>query len=137
MARGKVKKWFRDRGTGFITDAADGVDVFFGDRSLQGLRPEEIQVGLEVEFDRGEGPKGANPPTVRRAAGPPPQAPPPPRPARAAPVSPPPGPEGELPLPRSLQRLLGQVPVAQRHPGLQLNKYLVPCLSQEKQKDVL
>ena len=52
MASGKVKKWFPDRGTGWIIDQEDGADVFFGDRALSGLNVTEIHIGLEVDFDR-------------------------------------------------------------------------------------
>src|SRR5438876_782753 len=57
MPRGKVKRWFPDRGTGYITDEADGADVFFGDRVLRGLRTEDIRPGLVVEFERDQGEK--------------------------------------------------------------------------------
>src|SRR5262245_47058122 len=70
MARGRVKRWFADRGTGFLTDLADGTDVFFGDRSLRGLTPADVTVGMEVEFDRREGNRGPAAANVRRAGAP-------------------------------------------------------------------
>src|SRR5579884_935646 len=122
MARGKIKRWFADRGTGYIT-AESGADVFFGDRDLSGLAPADLKLGLAVEFDLTEGPKGPRARRVRAAASA----------AGGGPV-PPPSPSGaarqgptdlsrEVPLPYSLRDLLRQVPVPQRHPGLQLDKY--------------
>jgi CRISPR-associated protein Cmr6 len=82
MARGRVKKWLRDRARGWVVDDADGEECFFTDRSLRGLRPAELRPGLEVEFDRDNNEHGATARNVRRVgarAGPPPRQQGPPR----------------------------------------------------------
>ncbi len=56
MACGKIKKW--NGQTGFIKDDAGGPDLFFGGWSLQGLSPAQVQLGMKVEFDVSDGPKG-------------------------------------------------------------------------------
>lgn len=140
MPRGTIVDWRPDRGTGFISDEADKVRVFFGDRVLRGLRPEDIKVGMAVEFERDQGERGPRARNVRRlgaaVVAPPPASPP----AKVSKLTP----SGsgvevphEVPLPRSLQKLLKQVALAERHSGLQLDKYLVPCLDQQAQKQAL
>ena len=65
MATGKVTQW--NGQTGFLVDDSDGARVFFGDRSLKGIRPHEVQPGLAVAFDRGNGPKGPKALSVRKS----------------------------------------------------------------------
>jgi CRISPR-associated protein Cmr6 len=43
----------------------------------------------------------------------------------------------EVPVPRPLQRILEKVIAADRHPGLQLDKLLLPCPKQEQQREAL
>ena len=56
-ASGRVKKWFDDRGFGFIR-ADDGNDYFFHVSSCGFLRPQE---GARVAFDRGTNPRTGKP----------------------------------------------------------------------------
>ena len=148
MASGKVKKWFPDRGTGWIIDQEDGADVFFGDRALSGLNVTEIHIGLEVDFDRIVQERGPAARNVRRpGTGLPHRAGSPlgrairsagERGARSSPEDIP-VPPTEVPSPRSLQAILASdlVPQHQRHPGLVLDKFLDPCPDQKEQKTAL
>jgi CRISPR-associated protein Cmr6 len=151
MARGRVKRWDVGKGTGQIVDNDDQAEVFFGDRSFRGLAPGEIHVGLELEYDRGQNERGPVARNVRRAvAGAAPSTPAGPAPSRR--FGDPggsrlqahrgdgiPTPPQEVPVPRSLQRLLepGQMPLHQAHPGLRLDKFLRPCADQKQQREVL
>jgi len=128
MARGKVTQW--NGQTGRIRDDADGASVFFGDRALRGLTAGDVQVGIDVEFDRFENDRGPAARNVRRAGAPAGQ-PPLPGPAtqpvqrerlRGAASDIPCPPNGPV-LPGSLQKVVDQLPEKQRHPGLQLDKY--------------
>lgn len=133
MARGVVKTWLAERAIGWIIDEADGAELFFGDRALRGLGPAEVRPGLAVEFERGENAKGPAAFNVRRSGAPQPEGRRPPATARR------PDPLREVPVPVSLRALLDPriVPLEQRHPGLQLDKFGLPCPSQKEQKDAL
>lgn len=115
MARGKVTKW--NGQTGFIKDDTDGQSVFFGDRSLRGLIPEQVVAGLPVEFDRVQGPKGPNARNVRTLGA----------------VTQSPGvtlnqsqPIQGWALPLSTQDVIKQVLVRDRHPVIQLDRLSIP-----------
>src|SRR4051794_16796040 len=133
MARGRVDRW--NGQTGFLIDEADRGRVFFGDRGLRGLRPQDVRVGMELEFEREEAERGPRAFNVRRPGGAPA-----PRPPRSAPPTPAPGGIPEPPVewawPRSSQALLRQVPLGERHPGLQLDRLAVPG-DQERQRQAL
>ena len=52
-----IVKWFNtDKGFGFIE--TDKGDLFFHMSALEGTRFEDLSEGQEVEFERGQGPKG-------------------------------------------------------------------------------
>jgi CRISPR-associated protein Cmr6 len=148
VARGKVKTW--NGGTGFIA-SPDGSSIFFGDKDLRGLLPNQVQMGLEVEYEPATDGKtgkprarnvrpasaGANAPSVPQGAR---------KISSVASLSPalPPAVTSSFPeviphepLPQSLRNLLGKVTAAERHPGLQLDKLLCPCPDQKKQREVL
>ena len=63
MASGKIKKLVSDKGFGFIQTG--GEDVFFHRSSVEGTTFEELQEGQAVEFNIGQGPKGARAENVR------------------------------------------------------------------------
>ncbi len=138
MARGKVVRW--KNGTGHIRDSS-GVDYFFGDRDLIGLLPQDVSIGLEVEFVPSSNQRGPVARDVRRVG-----SDSPPRRA-AAPVGPrklEPEQMSEheilscIPVPRSLRLLLDTLKRdSSRHPGLMLDRFLQPCPKQEQQRDVL
>lgn len=148
MARGIVKKWFADRGTGFLIDNADQADVFFGDRGLSGgLTPAMIEPGMEVEFDRKETPRGPQARNVRPARdsraphGSSPTATRPPASSRnqrnermnhGRPS--PPEPLHVIAVPESVRTVLTAVDGSERHPGLQLDRFLVPG-DQKRQRE--
>jgi CRISPR-associated protein Cmr6 len=140
MARGKIKKYLTDKKIGWIIDDADGAETFFGSRDLRDLTPADLKAGLAVEFERGSNERGPTARNVRRPGAP---TAPTPAPQRTpTPSAPPSGrtiavPPQDVPLPETLRRLLALVPVAQRHPGLQLDKFGCPARNQEAQKEVL
>lgn len=132
MARGKVKKWLPDRRVGWIIDEADGAEVFFGARDLQGLADDRLTPGTVVEFERGANDRGPTARRVRPAGTQPVGAAPRPstsgaprRPAVSGPRSSIPTSPEVAPLPRGLRTLLESPGAALpgRHPGLQLDKY--------------
>ncbi len=123
MARGKVQNW--NGQTGFLIDEADGLRVFFGDRALRGLTPLDIRPGMDLEFDRGEGEKGPRASNVRRA-GDGKSAPPVGKLRPAVAAGHVPEPPEEIVLPRSTQAVIRQVPLGERHPGLQLDRLVIP-----------
>jgi hypothetical protein len=88
-----------------------------------------VVVGLEVEFERQEGDRGPRAANVRRAGGgaaaPGPR---PPAPARQGPRPPrdEPAALNELPVPRAFQAAVSAVRVEDRHPGLQLDRLVIP-----------
>lgn len=55
MATGRIRK-LTDKGFGFIE--TDKGDLFFHMSALEGVRFEDLSEGQEVEFERGQGPKG-------------------------------------------------------------------------------
>lgn len=151
MARGRVKSWNGERQTGRIVDRDDGTEMFFCGRDLRGLMPSEIQQGLEVEYERGQGDRGPLACNIRRASdlaatlttggSAPSRRPSQPVAAvaqarRGNTTSNPP--EG-IPVPHSLQRLLasGGIPDHEFHPGLRLDKFLQPCRDQKQQREIL
>lgn len=56
MAEGTIKK-LTDKGFGFIK-VANGKDLFFHCKSVQGTSFDELREGQSVEFTEGSGPKG-------------------------------------------------------------------------------
>jgi len=56
MPQGTIKKLITDKGFGFI-DGERG-DLFFHHSAVQGTTIEALQVGQEVTYDEGSGPKG-------------------------------------------------------------------------------
>lgn len=54
-SKGKIKK-LTDKGFGFI-ESAEG-DIFFHHSSVTNGSYDELQEGMEVEFETGSGPKG-------------------------------------------------------------------------------
>jgi CRISPR-associated protein Cmr6 len=140
MARGRVQSW--NGQTGFLVDEADGQRVFFGDRSLRSLAPEDVRAGMVLEFDRVQGPKGPRANNVRQSGAAAPVAPhgqgsaAPPSAPRAPAVNAITEPPAEVVLPRSVQALIHQVSLAERHPGLQLDRLSVPG-NQERQRESL
>ncbi|WP_152050235.1 type III-B CRISPR module RAMP protein Cmr6 [Tautonia marina] len=124
MPIGRVQFWVRSRSQGAVLDER-GTRLLFTAKDLEGLRVEEIRDGLEVAFNLG--PDG----TARRVRQP-----------RSS----------FLRLPKSLDRddpLLSAVPLSPSlrdlverfkglvHPGLRLDKYMMPAVNQEGQKRVL
>ena len=56
MAEGTIKR-LTDRGFGFIDTGSDK-DMFFHSSDLEGVSYEELEVGQQVEYTEGRGPKG-------------------------------------------------------------------------------
>ena len=56
MPQGTIKKLIADKGFGFI-DGERG-DLFFHNSAGQGTTIESLQVGQEVTYEEGSGPKG-------------------------------------------------------------------------------
>jgi cold shock protein len=67
MPTGTVKKFFTERGFGFITPDDGGDDVFVHVSALEGSGSEELVEGQHVEFDVERGPKGPQAKSVRFA----------------------------------------------------------------------
>lgn len=63
MATGTIKKLVSDKGFGFIK--SDGEDMFFHRSAVTGITFEELQEGQSVEYEVGQGPKGARAENVR------------------------------------------------------------------------
>ena len=63
MAEGRIKKKM-DKGFGFI-DTGERKDLFFHMSDLKGISFDDLQEGDEVEFTRGNGPKGPRAENVR------------------------------------------------------------------------
>ena len=57
MLNGTIRRLVRDRGFGFIK-SGDGQDLFFHRSELQGVAFDLLKEGDNVEFEKGEGPKG-------------------------------------------------------------------------------
>ena len=62
--QGEIKKLVSDRGFGFI-QTEDGKDVFFHGSGLVEGNFDQLQVGQQVTFDMGSGPKGPRAENVR------------------------------------------------------------------------
>jgi len=56
MPQGTIKKLIADKGFGFI-EGGKG-DLFFHHSELQGTTIEALQVGQQVTYEEGSGPKG-------------------------------------------------------------------------------
>lgn len=56
MPQGTIKKVIADKGFGFIE--GDRGDLFFHHSAVEGATIEELQVGQQVSYDEGSGPKG-------------------------------------------------------------------------------
>ena len=140
MARGRIERW--ERGTGRLRDSQTGQEFFVGDRDLRGISAVDVQVGLEVEYDVGQDnqgrPRARNVRRVGAGAPAPVGRPRPPAlrpPAARGPAIP--EPPREIPLPASTRQLFAAVEGRDRHPGLVLDRFLVPCPQQEQQRDAL
>lgn len=58
MQQGKVKRFFDEKGFGFITPNDGGKDVFVHHTNIIGTGRKTLIEGQEVEFDIQPGPKG-------------------------------------------------------------------------------
>ncbi|QDV33703.1 type III-B CRISPR module RAMP protein Cmr6 [Tautonia plasticadhaerens] len=124
MPIGRVQFWVRSRSQGAVLDER-GARLLFTAKDLEGLRVEEIRDGLEVAFDLG--PDG----TARRVRQPRSSFLRPPEPLdRDDPLL------TAVPLPPSLRELVERFK-GLVHPGLRLDKYMMPAVNQEGQKRVL
>ena len=56
--QGEVKKWFEDKGFGFIVPDDGGKDVFVHQSNIQMDGFRNLSEGQKVEFEKGEGKKG-------------------------------------------------------------------------------
>lgn len=108
MPEGKVTEW--NGRTGRIESG--GTHLFFGDRSLLGWAAELVWVGARVQFVE-EFNRKKNRNEVKDV-----------RPL-------------DRNLPRSTQFLIEKIPDNEQHPGLRLDKYLIPPPKQEQQREVL
>lgn len=63
MPQGSIKKLVADKGFGFIE--GDGGDVFFHCSAVEGTPFESLQIGQQVEYQLGNGPKGPRAEQVR------------------------------------------------------------------------
>ena len=64
MPQGKIKKLVADKGFGFI-EGDQGEDMFFHLSALEDATFEDLSEGQTVEFEIGQGPKGARAENVR------------------------------------------------------------------------
>ncbi len=67
MPTGTVKKFFAERGFGFITPDGGGDDVFAHVSAIRETGSEELVEGQHVEFEVEQGPKGPQAKSVRPA----------------------------------------------------------------------
>ena len=67
MPTGTVKKFFAERGFGFITPDGGGDDVFAHVSAIRETGSEELVEGQHVEFEVEQGPKGPQAKSVRSA----------------------------------------------------------------------
>jgi len=65
MPRGEIKKLVLDKGYGFI--GGERGDLFFHHSAVEGVTIEDLQIGQEVEYEVGSGPKGPRAENVRPA----------------------------------------------------------------------
>jgi len=63
MPHGTVKKLVADKGFGFIE--GERGDVFFHHSAVEGTSIEALNVGQQVEYEEGRGPKGPRAENVR------------------------------------------------------------------------
>jgi CspA family cold shock protein len=63
MPEGTIKK-IADKGFGFI-ETGRGGDLFFHMSNVESVRFEDLQVGQEVSYNEGRGPKGPRAENVR------------------------------------------------------------------------
>lgn len=63
MPQGTVKKVIADKGFGFIE--GERGDIFFHYSALVGVTIEDLQIGQQVEYEEGRGPKGPRAENVR------------------------------------------------------------------------
>ena len=63
MPQGTVKKLLADKGFGFIE--GERGDIFFHHSALEGVAIEELNIGQQVEYEEGRGPKGPRAENVR------------------------------------------------------------------------
>ena len=63
MPQGTIKKVIADKGFGFIE--GDGQDLFFHHSEVEGATIESLQIGQQVTFEEGRGPKGPRAEKVR------------------------------------------------------------------------
>ena len=62
MATGTIKK-LTDKGFGFINTGEQ--DLFFHSSAVKGMEFDDLNEGQQVQYDRGEGPKGPRAENVR------------------------------------------------------------------------
>jgi len=65
MPQGTIKKVIADKGFGFI-EGGKG-DLFFHHSEVEGTTIEDLQIGQQVSYDEGRGPKGPRAERVRPA----------------------------------------------------------------------
>lgn len=77
MARGTIKRIFEDRGYGFIQpDKRGEKDVWFHASSLKGASFDQLRMGLSVEYEADDSPRGLQANSVRVLTAQPPAQPP-------------------------------------------------------------
>lgn len=140
MARGKVTVW--NGRTGSVQDNADGRTFVFGGWSLSGITANQIQVGMEVEFDRPAETNNHNAKNISLARSQTASS----QSEKKRNMDAPPRREGRAPiqmrqsvnvtgwvLPHKTQDVIKRVPVRERHPVIQLDRLSIPG-DQKKQK---
>lgn len=65
MPQGTIKKVLTDKGFGFIE--GDRGDIFFHHSALEGVTIEALQIGQQVTYEEGRGPKGPRAENVKLA----------------------------------------------------------------------
>lgn len=65
MPQGAIKKLVSEKGFGFIAGDGGQGDMFFHHSSVLDAQFEDLQVGQQVEFEVGSGPKGPRAENVR------------------------------------------------------------------------
>ena len=63
MPQGAIKKLVMDKGFGFIESQPS--DMFFHHSAVEGIAFEDLKEGQIVEYEAGQGPKGARAENVR------------------------------------------------------------------------